>query len=351
MTRPSIPRRLRTGLVAALVVAAVAYPFLNDAPAVERLSLVLVLSIAVVGLNLLTGYTGQISIGQSAFFGVGAYTDALLVSKANWPHAAAIPVAFVLACLVGVVCGLPALRIRGIHLAVVTLAIATVFPAVVTRFEDFTGGSQGVVVSTLKAPAWTGLADDQFAYLVALVALLVSVALLRGIVKSKGGRALVALSDNEMASQSMGVNVALMKVSAFGLSAGMAGVAGGLFTATHGYVSPHTSFLTLLGSIQFLTAMVIGGVASFVGPVIGTYLTQLVPDLLARFNPGLSQVLYGVVLVLLMLVARDGLAGLAERAVIRLKRGRGPRDAPGPGEEASPDAVPVSTDSLPGVKG
>ncbi|WP_433413269.1 branched-chain amino acid ABC transporter permease [Microtetraspora malaysiensis] len=331
-----------------MIVVALAYPFLNEPPAVERLGLVLVLSIAVVGLNLLTGYTNQISIGHSAFFGVGAYADAILVSKANWPHVAALPVGFLLACLAGVVCGLPALRIRGIHLAVVTLAVATVFPAIVTRFEGLTGGSQGIVVPALTAPSWTGLADDQFAYLVALAVLLISMLVLRNIVSSKGGRALVSLSDNEMASQSMGVNVAVMKVTAFGLSAGMAGVAGGLFAATHGFVSSQTSFLTLLGSIQFLTAMVVGGVASFVGPVIGTYVTQLVPDLLSQFSPGLSQVLYGVLLVLLMLIARDGLVGLAKRAFTRLKRSRGPRDALGPSEEpAPPRAVPVSTNSSP----
>lgn len=307
------PNITRIG-VSALIVVAIAYPFLNEAPQVQSLGLVLVLSIAVIGLNLLTGYTGQISIGHSAFFGTGAYAHAILVSREGWPQWAGMLAGFTTAAILGLICGIPALRIRGIYLALVTLALATVFPAVVNKYSDLTGGSQGLVVPRLKAPEWTGLANDQFAYLVALAFVLGAVLITRNIVGSRSGRALMSLADNETASLSMGINVATMKVLAFTLSAGLAGIAGSLFVATQGFISPQTSFVTLMGSIQFLTAMVVGGVASILGPIIGTYLTQLLPEVLSDFSPGLSQVFYGGLLVLLMLVVPDGMVGAVRRA-------------------------------------
>ncbi len=293
----------------------VIFPFVNSASEVQALSLVLVLSITVVGLNLLTGYTGLISIGHSAFFGMGAYGYAISVVKGGQSPLVGVLIAVTLAAVLGLVCGVPALRIKGVYLALVTLALAVVFPAVITRFSDLTGGKQGLVVPILRAPEWSGLADDQFAYLVALAALTVVLLISRNIATSRVGRAFTSLKDNETASLSMGVSVSMLKVFAFGLSAAMAGLSGGLFVATQGFISSSTSFVTLIGSIQFLTAMVLGGVASVMGPIVGTYVTQTAPEVLADFNPGLSQVLYGLLIIVVMLVARDGIIGRLRAAV------------------------------------
>lgn len=314
---------VRIGLVV-LAVLAITYPFVNDPPAVQWLSLVLVLSLTVVGLNLLTGYTGQISIGHSAFFGTGAYGYAILVGKEGMSPVVGLVAAVTAAAFLGLVCGIPALRIKGIYLALVTLALAVVFPAVVTKYAGLTGGSQGLVVPVLRAPSWSGLADDQFAYLVALAALLGALLLSRNIATSRVGRALTSLKDNETASLSMGVHVSKLKIFAFVLSSAMAGLSGALFVATQGFISPSTSFLTLIGSIQFLTAMVLGGVASVLGPIVGTYITQTAPELLAGFNPGLSQLLYGVLIIGLMLVARDGIVGVLRSLGSAVGRGSAP---------------------------
>lgn len=324
--------------LALLAVFAVAYPFVNDPPAVQSLSLILVLSITVVGLNLLTGYTGQISIGHSAFFGTGAYAYAILVAKEGMSPWLGGLAAVVVAALLGLLCGIPALRIKGIYLGLVTLALAVVFPAVVTKYADLTGGSQGLVVPILRAPSWSGVADDQFAYLVALVALVGVLLVSRNIAGSRVGRALTSLKDNETASLSMGVQVSLLKIFAFALSAAMAGLSGALFVATQGFISPSTSFVTLIGSIQFLTAMVLGGVASILGPIVGTYVTQTAPELLAGFNPGLSQLLYGVLIIGVMLVARDGIIGVLRASVRTIGKGSAARR-----RDPAPDHPRLST--------
>lgn len=339
---------VRVGALVLLVIA-LAYPFVNNPPAVQALSLVLVLSITVIGLNLLTGFTGQISIGHSAFFGTGAYAYAILVGKESMPAWLGLVAGVLTAAALGLVCGIPALRIRGIYLALVTLALATVFPAAVTKFSGLTGGSQGLVVPIVQSPEWTGLADDQFVYLVALAFMLGSLTISRNVARSRVGRALSSLKDNETASLSMGVEVAALKVLAFTISAAMAGLSGALFVATQGFISPSTSFVTLIGSIQFLTAMVLGGVASIMGPLIGTYLTQAAPELLADFNPGLSQVFYGLLIIVLMLAARDGIVGVLARCVRAVRRSRAASDVL-PTRDESAERVPSSTTEVLGTE-
>jgi branched-chain amino acid transport system permease protein len=277
---------------------------------VVQFSEVIITAIAVLGLGLLTGYNGQISVGHAAFFGIGAYTTAILVDNQGWSFLSTIPVAIVLSFVVGVVVGIPSLRIKGVYLALVTLALATLFPFVITRFSDVTGGSTGKSIPDFDAPDWSGLADDQWVYYVLLVFAVPVFLLMRNLIKSRPGRAIIAIRDNETAADVVGVNIAVYKVVVFGISAAVAGLAGSLsMIVGSGRVDLGRDGSVVIESIQFLAAMVIGGAATIGGPVLGAAFVVFIPEFASDINPQLSQVIYGGLLIVLMLVLPSGFMG------------------------------------------
>lgn len=277
---------------------------------VVQFSEVIITAIAVLGLGLLTGYNGQISVGHAAFFGVGAYTTAILADNHEWPFLATIPVAIVLSFVIGVIAGTPGLRIKGLYLALVTLALATLFPFIITRFSDTTGGSTGKSIPDFDAPDWSGLANDQWVYYV-LVAFAIPVFwLVRNLVRSRPGRAIIAIRDNETAAEVLGVNLAVYKVVVFGISAAIAGLAGSLsMIVGSGRVDLGRDGSVVLESIQFLAAMVIGGAATIAGPVLGSAFVVFTPEFASDIDPQLSQVIYGALLIGMMLVLPSGFMG------------------------------------------
>ena len=302
-------------VVVAVVVGAVllAVPQIYPRFRIEgQFNVILTYAIAALGLNLLTGYNGQISIGHGAFFGVGAYTTAILVADHGWPHFATLAVAAVLAFALGVLVGLPALRIRGLYLALVTLALAAAFPLVVTRFSSVTGGTQGMRVPRVRAPEWTGLNDDQWKYYVLLAFAVVAFVLVRNLVKSRVGRAIIAMRDNETAAQVMGVNLASYRVLTFGISAMLAGVAGALSVFNEPFVNAEKYNVNL--SITLLVAVVGGGAATIFGPAWGAFFVVMIPEWLPNRYPQLSPVLFGGSLILLMMLAPGGFLGLVRMA-------------------------------------
>lgn len=295
------------------------------------------LALAAVGLNLLTGYSGLISIGHGAFFGVGAYTTAVLVADHDWPHFATLGVAAVLCFVIGALVGLPALRIKGLYLALVTLALATLFPEIVKRFSDVTGGTQAKVVplkQRFRAPSWSGLADDQWKYYVFLGILLVALVLTRNLVRSRVGRALIATRDNEVAAEAMGVNLARYRVVTFGLSAMLAGMGGCLWVWNISSIDAGQVGINL--SITILVAVVVGGAATIVGPAIGAYLVIFLPEWLPSNYPELSPILFGASLIVLMRVAPGGVLGLARTVQAKVTGRRGRADQAPP---ANPEPV------------
>jgi branched-chain amino acid transport system permease protein len=305
------PRR-RVLVVLTLVAAAVVLYLPQYYPRfrVVQFSEVIVIAIAVLGLGLLTGYNGQISVGHAAFFGVGAYTTAILADNRGWPFLATIPVAVVLSFVIGIVAGIPGLRIKGLYLALVTLALATLFPFIITRFSDVTGGSTGKSIPDFDAPDWTGLANDQWVYYVLLAFAVPVFVLIRNLVKSRPGRAIIAIRDNETAAEVVGVNLAVYKVGVFGVSAAVAGLAGSLsMIVGSGRVDLGRDGSVVLESIQFLAAMVIGGAATIAGPILGAAFIVFVPEFASDIDPQLSQVIYGALLILLMLLLPSGFMG------------------------------------------
>ncbi len=297
---------------------AVWLPQYFDAVTVKLLIKVLCLSMAAIGLNLLTGYSGVISLGHGAFFGTGAYVTAILVAKHGWPHFAALVASAVVTFLLGVALGIPTLRIKGTYLALVTLALATMFPQVIKRFSDVTGGTTGLRVPRVKAPGWSGLANDQWQYYVVLVVFVVVFVAVRNLVKSRVGRALIASRDNEIAAETMGVNLALYRVVTFGLSSMIAGIGGALLVWKDGFVDPGQYGINL--SITLLVAVVVGGSATLVGPPLGAFFVTFLPEWTPRERPELSPVIFGAMLVLLMIVAPGGFIGLGRRIMETVKQ-------------------------------
>jgi branched-chain amino acid transport system permease protein len=354
--------RKKTLLVLALLATAIVLYLPQYYPKfrVVQFSEVIVTAIAVLGLGLLTGYNGQISIGHAAFFGVGAYTTAILADNHEWPFLATIPVAIILSFVVGVIAGTPGLRIKGLYLALVTLALATMFPFIITRFSDVTGGSTGKSIPDFDAPDWTGLANDQWVYYVLLAFAVPVFWMMRNLVRSRPGRAIIAIRDNETAAEVVGVNLAFYKVTVFGISAAVAGFAGSLsMIVGSGRVDLGRDGSVVLESIQFLAAMVIGGAATIAGPILGSAFVVFIPEFASDINPQLSQVIYGALLIVMMLVLPSGFMGGIRRLEVGIlhRLGRdaqwrrlavatstgGPDDREAPASEVS-DADPLSTD-------
>jgi branched-chain amino acid transport system permease protein len=294
-------------------VVAVGLPFVTTDFRTFQFTLALVYAIAVLGLNLLTGYSGQISLGHSAFFGIGAYTAAILIDTHEWHYLSAIPVAMVLCFALGFLIGIPALRLHGLYLALLTLGLAVAFPPIVRRFESITGGSQGITVSSrrIQAPEWSGLSDDQFRYFVVLVVAVVLFVLGRNLVRSRVGRALTAIRDNEIPAQTQGIHLARYKTLVFAISAMYAGVAGVLYLYLIRFASP-TSFLILL-AINLLAAMVVGGLATVSGAIFGGLFMQFMPFYAQEVNQGLAGLVFGVVLIVFMILVPGGFISLVRR--------------------------------------
>ncbi|QQS25482.1 MAG: branched-chain amino acid ABC transporter permease [Actinomycetota bacterium] len=270
---------LRIAAVVLLLAVVWWIPHNSETARVSQLADAFALIIAAMSLNLVFGYTGLISIGHSAFFGIGGYTTAILVKDHGWSPGWTFYAAAVIAFVVGCIVALPALRIKGIYLALVTLAVAVLFPQLMKwkKLAWLTEGARGIdSIRYEEIPTWPIIGElkgregrAEFAYWLAFVVLVICYFVCRGIVKSRVGRSLIAIRDNETAAAVMGVNLAATKTLVFGVSAAMTALAGSLATLRTGVITPDDRYVTLIGSIIFFLVMVIGGAGSLWGPVLG----------------------------------------------------------------------------------
>lgn len=306
------------GLTSSLVVLAALAPWwVEEIPnfSLLKLTVAVTFMMVILGLNLLTGFGGQISLGHSAFFAIGGYTTAIMNREWDISWGYSIPVAGVLAGAAGFLFGLPALRLKGLYLALATLALAVCVTPLAKKFDDFTGGVQGIVLFGKVNPLFGDKTDrvfrDRFFYytvaIVAGILFLVAWNLVRG----RFGRALVAIRDSETAAAAMGVNVALYKTTTFGISAAYAGVAGALNAVIISFVGPDQYSLTL--SIKFLVGSVVGGIASIAGGVFGGLFQEFMPDYTADINKAAPDAIFAVILIVLMYVMPSGIAGYAHK--------------------------------------
>lgn len=295
------------GLAVLGLVVALAGPWLFPQYRVDRLTLALIYAISTMGLVLLTGRAGQLSIGHSAFFGLGAYVVAVMLSREWAPLIVALPVAGVAAMGLGWLFGKPALRLSGFNLAIVTAALAIVFPLLVQRFTGLTGGHAGLAVPPQYAPFGLALSPVSWMYMITVG--VTGLALLLGwfMTRSRVGRALDAIRLNEETAEANGINVAGYKQTVFAISAGYAGVGGGLYAAAVGYIAPEAFGLLL--NLTFLAALLAGGSRYLSGALAGGMIVQLVPELAGEVSQALTQVIFGVVLILVITFAPQGLMG------------------------------------------
>jgi branched-chain amino acid transport system permease protein len=306
------------GLVAVLAIAA-ALPGFVSGFRLYQFTQVFVYAIALLGLNMLTGYNGQISLGHSAFYALGAYTTAIMIDRWSIGYAWTLPVAGVLCFVVGFLFGIPALRLEGLYLALATFALGLAIPQILKYFDSWTGGSQGIVLSKPPAPFGLALTPDQWLYILSLAVLVVLFVLAHNLLGRRTGRAIVAIRDNPIAAEAMGINTALYKSLTFGVSAGYTGVAGALSALAVAFVAPDTFNVFL--SITFLVGIVIGGLASISGAIFGGLFIQFVPNWAQDISKAAPWAIYGVFLILFMYVMPRGIAGTLRLAVARIARG------------------------------
>jgi branched-chain amino acid transport system permease protein len=330
--RASTPRtrRLRIAAWAVVAVLAILLPFFFGSYRVGQFTQALSLAVAVLGLNLLVGYSGQISLGHGAFFALGAYVSAILILDVDVPYLLTLPIAGAVCAVAGFLVGLPALRLRGLYLALVTLGLAIATPQIIKRAEGLTGGTQGLTVDRPTAPGGLGLADDQWLYFVTLAIAAVMFVLAAGMVRGRVGRALITIRENEIAAKTMGVNLASYKTGAFAVSAMYAGIGGALFTLPIGFLAPESFPLAL--SFAFLAAIVVGGLATIGGALFGALFIEFVPVYASDVNEALAGVIYGGVLILFMYLLPTGVMGLGRRLSGRRSEPQPPEPGP-PAEE------------------
>jgi branched-chain amino acid transport system permease protein len=293
--------------------AACALPFFISNYHVFQASMVLTYAIALVGLNILIGYSGQISLGHGAFLAIGAYTSAILMDKADMPYWMTIPIAAAICLAVGFVFGLPALRLEGHYLALATFALAVALPQLLKfkHLEFLTGGVQGIVIMKPEAPWETLLGlklnSDRWLYFFTLAVTVVMFVIGWNLIRGRVGRALIAIRDQPIAAASMGINTPLYKSLAFGVSAMFTGVAGALSAILVAFVAPDS--FTVFLSITLMVGMVIGGVTSLPGALYGAIFIQFVPNIADQISKAAPWAIYGVMLILFMYIMPTGIAG------------------------------------------
>ena len=312
-------------LIAATVVVALVIPFVLKSFFVFQLTLVMVYGLAILGLNLLTGFNGQFSLGHSAFYGIGAYTAAILMEQLDLAYYWTLPCAGAVCFVVGVLFGLPALRLQGLYLALATFALATAMPQILKfqPLEPLTGGVQGIVILKPDPPPGVPLDPDQWLYFFTFAVLLIMLAGAANLVKSRTGRAIMAIRDHPIAAAAMGINTSLYKTLTFGVSALYTGVAGALGAIAIQFVAPDS--FTFLLSVSLLVGLVVGGVGSIPGSLFGGVFVLFVPNIAERVSTGLAGAIYGVILLLVIYVMPSGAAGFMRFAAARLQSKGKPR--------------------------
>jgi branched-chain amino acid transport system permease protein len=313
--------------MAIVLLAACALPFFVSEYRTFQFTLVLIYSIALLGLNILTGFNGQISLGHGAFYAIGAYVAAILMDKAGLPYWATIPIAGAVCLVAGFLFGLPALRLEGLYLALATFALGVSLPQLLKyhHLEEWTGGVQGIVITKPDAPEFiTGLGlalnQDQWLYFFTLGVTVVMFLLGWNLLRGRIGRAMIAIRDNHIAAEAMGVDNAMVKSLTFGISAMFTGIAGALGAIAVQFVAPDSFNIFL--SITLLIGIVIGGLASISGAIYGALFIQFVPNIADEISKAAPWAIFGLFLLAFVYVMPAGVAGAIRMAMARWRQKR-----------------------------
>ncbi|MEN9629709.1 MAG: hypothetical protein RJA10_2936 [Pseudomonadota bacterium] len=299
-------------------------PFLFKNYRVFQFNLVLVYAIAILGLNILTGFNGQFSLGHGAFYAFGAYSAAILMDKMGVPYWATLPLAFVLCFVFGFLVGFPALRLAGHFLALATFALALAVPQLLKykKIEGWTGGVQGIVLNKPEPPLSFRFLDqpfsaDRWLYFFTLFVAALMFLLAWNLLRGRIGRAMIAVRDHPIAASAMGINLTMVKSLTFGVSAGITGVAGALGAIVVAFVSPDSFTVNL--SIFLLVGVVVGGLASIPGAIFGGIFIQFVPNIADEISKSAPAAIYGLMLIVFMYLLPMGVMGGLYKLWARLR--------------------------------
>jgi branched-chain amino acid transport system permease protein len=309
-------------VLAILLAAACILPFVVSNYRTFQFTLVIIYAIALLGLNILTGFNGQISLGHGAFYAMGAYCTAILMDQAGFQYWATLPFSGAVCLFFGFLFGLPALRLEGLYLALATFALGVSLPQLLKyhHLEKWTGGVQGIVIPKPEAPFGLPLKPDQWLYFFCLAVALLMFLIAWNLLRGRVGRALVAIRDNHVAAEAMGVNNAIYKSLTFGVSAMYTGIAGALSAIAIQFVAPDS--FDIFKSIIFLVGIVIGGLASLSGAIYGALFIQFVPNIADEISKAAPWAIFGIFLIGFVYVMPYGIAGAVRIGLALLARKR-----------------------------
>jgi len=287
-----------------------------------QLTMVVVYAIAILGLSLLIGFNGQISLGHGAFYAIGAYTTAILMTTWNMPYWATLPVSALVCAIVGFLLGLPALRLGGLYLALTTFALAVSIPQILKykAIEDWTGGVQGLVIDKPEAPFGLPLTPDQWLYTFTVGVAVILYVIAWNIVRGRIGRAMMAIRDHAMAAEAMGINQPIIKTSTFAMSAMYTGLAGSLGAIAVQFVAPDSFGVVV--SIFLFVGLIVGGASSIGGTLIGAAFIEFIPNVADKLSKAAPGAIYGVILIAVMFLMPAGAGGFLNQMWRKLTRRR-----------------------------
>jgi len=317
-------KSMTLGTVATLAVfaALVVTPLFVKNFIIFQMTMWLIYGIAILALNILTGGSGQFSLGQSAFYAVGAYTAGIMMEHMGVNYVLTLPAAGIVCFIFGFLFGFPALRLSGVYLALATFALAVAMPQLLKLgvFEHWTGGVQGLVVTKPNAPFGIKMSQDMYLYYFTLVVSTAIYIVAVNLLRSRTGRALMAIRDNQIAAAAMGIDLPLYKTLAFGVTAGLTGIAGALGAIVVQFVAPDSFTIQL--AIAIFVGMVVGGVGWLPGSLVGSAFIVFVPNIAESISKGLSGAVFGVILFAVIFLVPHGARQVAyylEHAVKKLK--------------------------------
>lgn len=296
---------VRNNMLWLFFIAIFAMSFTTDAYSQYLINLMLVYVVVAQGLNLILGFAGMFAFAHGAFMAIGAYVSALLMNELGVPYGLALPMAGASAALVGCVIGIPAIRVSGLYLAMVTIGISEIVQWILRHWKSVTGGTDGISVAS---PSFFGVefSDDFQTFYVIFVVCVAMTIVAQLVVRSRLGRAFVAIREGDIAAQCSGINVARTKVFAFAISAFYAGIGGSLFSLTQHYINPEN--FSLYQTIMQFCMVIVGGSASLVGPFIGAAILTWLPELL-RNAQAFQEIGFGLMLILFVIFMPRGIAG------------------------------------------
>lgn len=317
--------------MAILLISIIVFPFMVGRYTLYTINLAGIYIIGAIGLNILTGYTGQISIGHAAFIAIGSYATTILGARTGMPFYVIIPISGIIATLIGVLVGLPCLRLKGLYLAMATMSFGIVVQYVLFQWDSLTHGALGMAAPSIAFWGFKVDSDRKFYFLIAVIVFILGFAA-KNMMRMKIGRAFVAIRDRDIAADVIGVDLTRYKVMAFGISSFYAGISGSLFAYYTTHVNPE--YFTIFLSVEYLAMIIVGGMGSILGSILGAMFIGIVPEWLRIFFGFLSQsfhlsglvftqqlkvITYGVLIILFLIFESGGLFAIWQRVKISFK--------------------------------